>query len=107
MKKQPTHPVDSLTSLVKLFDVSLSANTIGSALLKAGVLREVSYLSTTGSGEEKHFREIPPAFLEFGVNRRTVHEFKTEPRFYAERFPELMIIVMKQLESEILALFSR
>lgn len=86
--------------MIKAFDLSLRPDTIGAALVRVGVLREVSYLSTTGSGKEKSFREISPDFLEFGVNRLTMHEFKTEPRFYLNRFPDLVGIVTDQLVKE-------
>jgi hypothetical protein len=92
--------VYSLTQLVKQFDLSLNPNAISEALVRAGVMREVSYLSTTGSGQEKFFREIAPGFLEFGINRWTAHEFKTEPRFHSNRFPDLVRIVIGQLAKE-------
>lgn len=90
----------SLTSLVKHFDLSLHPITISNALLKAGILREVSYLSTTGSGKEKSFKEIVPEGLIFGVNRWTAHDFKTEPRFFVDSFHDLVTLVIDQLIKE-------
>ena len=91
----------SLTQLIKEFDLSLSPATMGRALVRAEVMRDVSYLSTTGSGKEKIFREIMPDYMEFGINRTTMHEFKTEPRFYSQTFPSLVFLVIKQLTNEL------
>ncbi|WFP48532.1 hypothetical protein PL263_10445 [Methylomonas sp. EFPC3] len=83
------------------YDLSLNPSSIGKALVNTGVMREISYLSTTGSGEEKQFKEIVPDYLEFGVNRKTMHEFKTEPRFYIDKFPQLLEIAVKQIQLEL------
>jgi hypothetical protein len=90
----------SLTKLVKHFDLSLSPATIAKALIKAEIMWEMTYLSTTGSGKEKVFKEIMSDYLEYGINRTTMHEFKTEPRFYIDRFPDLVVLVIKQLSKE-------
>jgi len=96
---------ESLTALVKAFDLSLSPATIGKALVKAEIMRDMTYLSTTGSGKEKFFREIMPAYMEYGINRTKMHEFKTEPRFYIDRFPDLVVKVLEQLTKEAGAMY--
>jgi hypothetical protein len=95
------HPAYSLTKLIKHNDLSLSPSTLYKALTKAGVLRDETYLSTTGSGAEKSYRVINDDYLDFGQNVWTAHEFKTEPRFYAELFPDLVVIALQQIAQEI------
>jgi len=63
---------------------------VSDILVNIGIMRDVVYESTTGSGKEKHFREITHEYLEFGENIKTRHKFKTEARFYVDRFPELI-----------------
>lgn len=84
-----------------MHDLSLNPASIYIALIKAGVIREVGYLSTTGSGEEKYFREISPDYMDFGINRKTMHEFRTEPRFYVDRFFIVLGFAVKQIQDEL------
>lgn len=91
----------SLKDLCAHYDLSLNPASIHNALVNAGVMRTVSYLSTTGSGEEKTFKEIVPDYLHLGINRRSMHEFKTEPRFYIDSFPQLLAIVVRQIHQEL------
>lgn len=75
----------------------MSPTTLLDALVRAGVMREVEYLSTTGSGELKRFREITPEHVRFGINKKTAHEFRTNPQFYVPTFPELLVIAAEQI----------
>lgn len=90
----------SLKDLCALYDLSLNPACIYVALVKSGVMRDVYYLSTTGSGDNKCFREISPDFMHFGINRKTMHEFRTEPRFYVDQFPALVELAVNQIKSE-------
>lgn len=93
--------VKSLKALVADFDVSLEPTTIFNALVRAGYVEDFEYPSTTGSGQMKSFKKILPHAERFGENRAAMHPFKTEARFYAEHFPELLAIVVDQLQKEV------
>lgn len=90
-----------ITKLLERYETSLNAACVLKCLTESGVLRDIHYESTTGNGAPKSFKEIPPEHNKFGVNLPTLHEFKTEPRFYAENFVELLHIVVEQLKKEV------
>lgn len=92
---------ESLTSLVKDAGISLNAASLLTALVRTELAETVEYPSTTGSGEIKTFVRLTEAGLKYGVNKSTMHEFKTDPRFFAETFPKLLRVVHLQIEHEI------
>lgn len=94
----------SLTQLSKETKTSLNAASILSAIIKTDLANEVEYVSTSGSGEIKKFVQLSDSGLRYGENRATIHEFKTEPRFYAKTFPELLASIILQLDAEVKAL---
>ena len=91
----------AVTKLLEKYKTSLNAACMLKCLTASGVLRDVNYESTSGSGEIKTFKEISPDHIKYGANIPTMHELKTEPRFYSERFVELLEIAVCQLKSEI------
>lgn len=91
---------ESLTTLVKMSNTSANAASILSALRKSGHAKEVEYPSTTGSGEIKTFTSLTDQGLAFGINRSTDHPFKTEARFYPDKFPALLAVVATQIKAE-------
>lgn len=97
MKNKPV----ALTKLLESNNLSLNANSIFTILLKIGILREVNYSSTTGSGETKSFKELSPEYSIYGVNARTPHEFITALKFYPSEFKSLINLVFEELKSEI------
>lgn len=66
------------------------AATLFRAMEKAGLLAVVEYPSTTGTGEAKTFKALTENGLTYGVNKKTIHKFKTECRFYDAVFDELL-----------------
>ncbi|WP_400637027.1 hypothetical protein [Pseudomonas aeruginosa] len=90
----------ALSPLITTFGVSLDANSMMRALLRAGVLEMATYDSTSGSGETKAFRRLTVEGEKFGFNRLSIHPIKTEPRFYPEKFPELVDVIATQLRKE-------
>lgn len=91
---------ESLTTLVKMTNTSANAASILCALRKSGLAKEVEYPSTTGSGEIKTFTSLTEDGLAFGINRSTDHPFKTEARFFPEKFPALLAAVAAQIKTE-------
>lgn len=91
---------ESLTTLLKISGSSLNAAAMFNALLRTGHGQIVEYESTTGSGEVKSFFALTESGLAYGTNRSTLHEFKTEARFYPDKFRELLIIVAQAILAE-------
>ncbi|MCR5941126.1 hypothetical protein FG152_09855 [Ochrobactrum sp. XJ1] len=92
---------ESLTNLVKDAGISLNAASLLAALVRTELAETVEYPSTTGSGEVKSFVRLTETGLSYGLNKPTMHEFKTDPRFFAETFPELLHVVHLQIGREI------
>lgn len=70
----------------------IDAASFFNGLALASVMEKKAYLSTTGSGEEKHYWVITDSWLHCGVNKRTVHEFRTDPAFMPEHLPALLVL---------------
>ncbi|MCO7516442.1 hypothetical protein NJF44_15575 [Pseudomonas guariconensis] len=98
--------VKPLKSLIAEYGVSFDANTILNALINSGHVKNEEYPSTTGSGVMKSFKRLTTAGEQYGVNKSTMHPFKTEPRFFDETFPQLLKVVVDQLHSEVAQLLT-
>jgi hypothetical protein len=75
----------------------LDAASFFNGLAIGGVMEKKTYLSTTGSGEEKYYWVIADDWLQFGANKGTVHEFRTEPVFLPEAIPALLVAACEGL----------
>lgn len=97
----------SLKALISLYGVSFDASTIMNALIKAGYAENFEYLSSTGSGELKSFKKLTEEGEIFGVNKEGFGpSIKTEARFFESKFPELLAVVVQQLDKEVKAINS-
>ena len=85
----------------------LGASSFFNGLALAGVMIKQSYLSTTGSGEEKYYWIIGDNYLVYGNNKKTLHEFKTEPVFYMEKFNGLLVMACEALLNQALDIRSK
>ncbi|NQY27506.1 MAG: hypothetical protein HRT92_10060 [Piscirickettsiaceae bacterium] len=94
----------SLTKLIKKNKLSISPSSVFNLLTAAGVIEIREYASTTGSGVMKSYKHITDSYLDYGKNMGSVHEFKTEARFYEDSFQALIMIVFEQLSNEITAM---
>jgi hypothetical protein len=95
----------TLKSLIADHGVSFDAATIMNALVKTGHAEVFQYPSTTGSGVMKSFKRLTDQAEHLGVNKASMgHPFKTEPKFYAETFADLLNVVVCQLHEETAAL---
>ena len=91
-----------LTTLCEMYQTSLNANVIKTAMLKMGYLRECNYESTSGSGVNKKFLELTDLAEKFGRNEQNYfHEFKTEPKYFVSEFKFLLIDIIEYLSNEI------
>ena len=75
----------------------LDAASFFNGLAIGGVMEKRTYLSTTGSGEEKYYWVIADDWLQFGANKGTMHEFRTEPVFLPEAIPALLVAACEGL----------
>ena len=91
----------SLKVLIADHGISFDASTIMAALIKTGLAENFEYPSTTGSGTLKSFKKLTPSGEQFGVNQPAMHPFKTEARFFAETFPQLLSLVIDRLRHEV------
>lgn len=80
----------SATDLLSKRDSIYDAATLFRAMERAGLLAVIEYPSTTGTGEVKTFKALTEKGLAYGENKKTVHDFKTECRFYDAAFDELL-----------------
>lgn len=95
-ENQSTH---SLTALLALYDSSMDPRTMNNALLKSGILVQVHYNSTT-TGKPKTYNTFTDSGRYYGNDMPTAHEFRTEPRYYRETFPELLVLISEHLLEE-------
>lgn len=93
--------VESLTNLVKDTGISLNAASLLAAIVRTHIAETVEYPSTTGSGEIKTYVRLTEDGLQYGINRKGAHEFKTEPRFYPHTFRELLLVIHEHMGREI------
>jgi hypothetical protein len=96
MPKKPT-PVFPAKTLLAEIGSSLDATSFFNGLELAGVVARVEYMSTTGSGEVKQFVKIEDGHLNVGQNKKTMHEFKTEARFFRDGFESLAVVSCRAL----------
>jgi hypothetical protein len=74
-------------TLLRDHGLPLDANAFFNGLELCGLLERTPYESTTGSGEIKHYLQLIGDGLQLGENRPSGwHEFKTEPKFFDDRF---------------------
>ena len=69
----------------------LDASSFFNGLAIGGVMEKRKYLSTTGSGEEKYYWVIKDEWLQFGANKGTLHEFRTDPVFQPSAVSALLV----------------
>ena len=95
----------SLSSLLKKFDVGMSANKFNKLLIEKGFLeiqkRKSSKTETNEKGEKipiyKEFKSITKKGEEFGKNKvSTQNQLQTQPHYFENRFEELLEIIQIQ-----------
>ena len=96
MPKKPT-PVFPAKTLLAEIGSGLDATSFFNGLELSGIVARVEYLSTTGSGEVKQFVKIDDGHLNIGQNKKTMHEFKTEARFFRDGFEPLVVVSCRAL----------
>ena len=90
----------SATELLEASDSFIDATMFFKLLEKAGYLKKVEYLSSTGTGEIKTYKSLTEMGLKYGINRGTKHPPKTECRFFKETFDDILSEVSKMVKHE-------
>lgn len=94
--------VQTLTALLADNPCSLNPNVILKVLIQVGMAENAEYESTTGTGEIKSFYRLTGDGLNYGKNILSGgHPFKSSPKFYHERFPHLLQLVICHLQHEV------
>lgn len=92
------HKLDSAKRLLQKHDLPLDANSFYKGLALSGLMTEVKYLSTSGSGEEKTYWQFTGEGECFGENKKNhFHEFKTEPKFFEVTFLQAYLVACKAI----------
>lgn len=78
----------------------MDASSLFNGLVIGGKMKVVEYESSTGSGEIKYYMQITADGAVYGENKPNGwHEFKTEPKFYEQRFPEAYMTCCEAIAS--------
>ncbi|WP_104422748.1 hypothetical protein [Methylobacter tundripaludum] len=77
----------------------MDSATLFKALSIAGLVEQLTYLSSTGSGEIKKYWAFTPSGLKYGVNQSTMSPTKTELRFYDTHFSNVLIAAAEAIIS--------
>lgn len=85
-------------SALALHHLPIDAPSLCEGLILSGLMIEQGYLSTTDSGEIKSYLVFTERGLEFGKNAfNPFHEFKTDPKFFEDKFPEAYLFALRAL----------
>ena len=91
----------AMQNLIKTYNLPLVPAGVNVALERIGILEKIRYRSTTGSEVEKFYHALTTAGQKYGINQSTMHEFRTEPRYFVETFPELMSLVVERIAADV------
>lgn len=81
----------SVTAALKQHQIPLHAQSVLQMLAWAGLVEEMEYLSSTGSGEVKTFQRLTSAGLQYGENVATLSPTKTEIKVRLAAVPDLIL----------------
>lgn len=85
-----TNPV-SMTAALKHRAIPLPASSVLQMMQWAGLVEDVEYTSSSGSGEIKHFLRLTERGLAYGVNLASpVSKEKTEVAIYPSRLGAIL-----------------
>lgn len=100
--------LDTAKHLLQQHDLPLDANSLCKGLALSGAMKEVEYLSTSGSGEVKTYWQFTGEGEAFGENKKNrFHEFKTEPRFFERGFLNTYLVACKAITEHALRMCER
>ena len=104
---KPQEKAETAKKLLQTSNCILTPGAFMDGLVLAGLMEKVEYLSTSGSGEIKHFYKVSERGLIFGKNKHNpFHEIKTDPLFYSARFLELYAISCAEIAKHAQALLA-
>lgn len=77
-KEKRVAEILSVTAALKQESIPLHAQSVLQMMAWAGLVEEIEYVSSTGSGEIKFFQRLTETGLKYGVNLPTLSSVKTE-----------------------------
>lgn len=95
----PEKPL-SLSGCLGLYEFPLNANAINLLLIKAGIVEELTYESST-SFKIKKFRRLLPEYYEYGENIEKSFSESSDMKFYPSKFKALLGVVVNQMAIEV------
>lgn len=88
---------DSITNLLKLKGIKISAVKANKILLTLGLLAERERPSSKYPGKFKKYKVLTDQGLDFGVNKENPSSpEQTTPHYYTEKFDELLLLITKE-----------
>jgi len=94
-KRVAGHELRPITALIKQHNVSISTRKLNDLLMQNAYLEERTRPSTTDPSKTKSFKALTEKGLEFGENVGNDYTDETQPRYYADSFPELVARLTK------------
>lgn len=97
MTTPPKEKTSAAKDLLQAHSSPLNSASLFDGMLIAGLLEVKSYVSSSGSGEIKSYESLTEQGLKYGVNRASRFSEKTDARFYASTFKDLLVVVSKAI----------
>ncbi|MCG9105605.1 hypothetical protein LH433_02390 [Laribacter hongkongensis] len=88
-----TEKLQSAKALLESCGSPLNAASLYAGMAQIGLLTEIEYLSSTGSGEIKQYKSLTEDAMCYGENVSTMSPVKTDIKLYPSTFPELLLRV--------------
>ena len=85
---------DSITNLLKMNDVDLSAVKANKIMVELGLLEEKERPSSKYAGKMKKYKALTEEGLEYGVNEENHNSpGQTTPHYYIDTFDQLLSLI--------------
>ena len=89
---------DSMTNLLKLHKVNLSAVKANKSLVALGLLLEKERPSSKYAGKMKKYKALSDQGLEYGVNVENPNSpGQTTPHYFSDTFEQLVILIQQEI----------
>jgi len=90
---------DSITNLLKLHNVEISAVKANKALVSMGLLDEKERPSSKYAGKMKKYKALSDRGLQYGVNVENPNSpGQTTPHYFADSFGELLALIQGEIQ---------
>ncbi|MDH3328048.1 MAG: hypothetical protein OEM01_02325 [Desulfobulbaceae bacterium] len=91
---------DSITNLLKLYKVDISAVKANRILVSLGLLSEEERPSSKYAGKMKKFKALTGQGLQYGVNVENPNSpGQTTPHYFIDTFDQLLLLIQREIKS--------